>query len=240
MITSSIFAQGDIDDENKVLIRNEQTYYVALNSNGWSGGFSIGKMVNIYRKKLYSAEFSLIKDAKELKINPYHPEYNRFVYGKNNVFFNLRFSYGNLMNLYQKKDKAGVEVRWFYNIGPVIGILKPVYYVTNTNPYQTEKFSSSLHTITSIYGGAPFMKGTGELSFVPGGFAKVGASFEFSKKDILVNALEGGVSLDIFAKNIDIMANDNNRFYFLAIFVSYRFGKIINPRAVKNKKQEDE
>jgi hypothetical protein len=84
------------------------------------------------------------------------------------------------------------------------------------------------------------MKGTGELSFVPGGFVKVGASFEFSKKDILVNALEGGVSLDIFAKNIDIMANDNNRFYFLAIFVSYRFGKIINPRAVKNKKQEDE
>ena len=238
LITLSVYGQGSIDSENKILIRNEQTFYFVLNSNGWGGGFTKGKMVNIYRKKIYTAELVIIKDAKELKINPYNPEYNRFVYGKSNVFFNLRLSYGNLINLYQKKDKNGIEVRWFYNIGPAIGILKPVYYVTNINPYKTDRFSSSLHTITSIYGGAPFMQGFGELSIVPGAFAKVGGSFEFSKKDALVNAIEGGVSLDIFAKNINIMANDKNKFYFLAIFISYRFGKIINPRAVKTKKDE--
>jgi hypothetical protein len=52
---------------------------------------------------------------------------------------------------------------------------------------------------------------------------------------VLINALEGGVIFDIFPKKIDIMANDKNQFYYLAIFVSYRFGKIINPRAVAKK-----
>ena len=232
--TSLIYAQGDINDERKALIRNEQTFHIALNSNGWGGGFTYGKMINIYRKSLYSVEMLIIKDAKELKINnPYQPSFRRFVYGKNNLFYNFRFGYGHLINLYDKKDKGGIGVRLFYNIGPAIGILKPVYYVTGVNPMQTEKFSSALHTSSSILGGASYFEGFNELKVVPGIFAKFGGSFEFSKRDLQVSSIDGGVALDVFVKKIDIMANDKNQFYFLSIFVSYRFGKIINPRAVK-------
>ena len=238
--SSIVFAQGDIDDEKRALIRNERTFHLSLNSNGWGGGFAFGKMVNIYRKKLYSVELVTIKDAKELKINnPYQPEFHRFIYGKNNVFYNLRFGFGHLFKLYDKKDKGGIEVRWFYNTGPLLGLLKPVYYVTGVDPYTTEKFNSSLHTASSILGGASYFKGFDELSVVPGAFVKIGTSFEFSKKDLVVNALEGGLTLDIFPKKVDLMANNKNQFYFLAIFVSYRFGKIINPRAIPQKPIEE-
>ena len=234
IFSSFAIAQGDINNEQKVLIRNERSYHFTLNSNGWGGGFTYGKMINIYRKKLYSIELVFIRDAKELKINnPYQPDFRRFVYGKNNEFYNFRFGYGHLFKLYDKKDKGGIEVRCYYHVGPVLGVLKPVYYVTGTNPLVTEKFNSSLHTATSILGGASYFKGFSELKVVPGAFVKLGASFEFSKKDLLINALEGGVILDAFAKKINLMANDNNQFLFLAIFVSYRFGKIINPRAVE-------
>lgn len=234
--SSLIHAQGDINDEQKALIRNEKSLNVTLNSNGWGGSFTYGKMINIYRKKLYSFELVTIKDAKELKINnPYQPDFRRFVYGKNNVFYNFRFGYGHLFKLYDKKDKGGIGVRCFYLIGPLLGVLKPVYYITGTDPLTTERFNSSLHTATSILGGASYFKGINELNVVPGAFVKFGGSFEFSKKDLLINALEGGVTLDIFAKKIDLMANNKNQFYFLAIFVSYRFGRIINPRAVVKK-----
>ncbi len=231
-----IFAQGDIDSEQKVLIRNERSYHLSLNSNGWGGGFTYGKMINIKRKIFYTAELVTIKDAKELKINnPYQPELRRFVYGKNNIFYDFRFGYGHLIKLYDKKDKGGIEVRLFYHIGPVLGLLKPVYYITSVDPLTTERFDPALHTSTSILGGASYFKGFNELSVVPGAFAKIGGSFEFNKKDILINALEGGLTFDLFPKKIDIMANDKNQFYFFAIFVSYRFGKIINPRAVVQK-----
>lgn len=240
-LSLSSYAQGEIDSEQKALIRNERSFHLSLNSNGWGGGFTYGKMVNIYRKKLYSAELVIIKDPKELKVNnPYQPDYRRFVYGKNNVFYNFRFLYGNLHKLYDKKDKGGIEVRWFYNFGPSIGLLKPVYYITGVDPLRTEKFDPALHTATSILGGASYFKGFSELGVVPGASVKVGGSFEFSKRDLLLNALEGGVIFDLFPSKIDIMANDRNNFYFLAIFVSYRFGKIINPRAIPEKKSADQ
>lgn len=232
----SSLAQGDIDSEQKALIRNERSFHLSLNSNGWGGGFTYGKMINIHRKMMYSAELVIIKDAKELKVNnPYQPDYRRFVYGKNNIFYNIRFGYGNLHKLYQKKDKGGIEVRWFYNFGSSLGLLKPVYYITGVDPLRTEKFDPALHTATSILGGASYFKGFSELSVVPGATGKLGASFEFSKRDLLLNALEGGVIFDVFPKKIDVMANERNSFYFLAIFVSYRFGKVINPRAIPQK-----
>ncbi len=231
-----IFGQGEIDTEKKALIRHEKTFFLSINSNGWGCGFSYGKMINAFKKKIYSAELVVIKDAKEIKINnPYQPNFKRFIYGKNNIFYDFRFGYGRLIKLFDKKDKGGIEVRYFYSGGLNIGILKPVYYITSINPLKEEKFNSSLHTAGSIYGGASYFKGFDELKFVPGIFIKIGSSFEFGKKDIVINALEGGVNLDLFPKKIDIMANDKNKFYFLAIFVSYRFGKIINPRAIASK-----
>lgn len=237
--TSLIYGQGDVIVERKALIRNEQTFHITLNSNGWGGGFTYGKMINIHRKRLYTTEMVIIKDAKELKINnPYQPDFRRFVYGKNNIFYNFRFGYGHLISLYDKKDKGGIGIRCFYHVGPLLGVLKPVYYVTGVNPVATERFSSSLHTASSILGGASYFEGFNELKIVPGAFVKFGGSFEFSKKDLQINSLDGGVILDIFAKKIDIMANNKDQFYFLSIFVSYRFGKVINPRAVKKSSKD--
>ncbi|MDA3892500.1 MAG: hypothetical protein PF517_12620 [Salinivirgaceae bacterium] len=236
-----LHAQGDINDEQRALIRNERSFHLSLNSNGWGGGFTYGKMNNIYRKERFSAELVIIKDSKEHKrSNPYQSDLRRFTYGKNNIFYNLRLGYGHLFKLYSKKDKGGIEVRWYYNVGPSLGLLKPVYFVTSIEPYETERFDPHPHSSQEIYGGAPYFKGFGELKPIPGAFAKVGASFEFSKRDLLLNALEGGLIFDVFPKKIDLMANDNKQFYFLAIFVSYRFGKIINPRAIPTKPQDNE
>lgn len=233
-----VFAQGDIDSEQKSSIRNERTFHLLLNSSGWGFGYSYNKMNNnVFNKTIWNAEFITLKDPKELKINnPYYPEGRRFVFGKANEFYNFKFGYGKLLTLYDKKDRGGIEIRFFYHFGPVIGLLKPVYYeVLYYDPekgaeVKTERFNSSIHSYVDIYGRASYFKGFSKMSVVPGAYLRFGSSFEFSKKDLSVNALEGGFGIEVFPKKIEIMQNDKNKFYFLSLFVSYRFGKIINPR----------
>lgn len=236
-ISTLAFCQGDIDDQQKALTRNEQSGHVLLNTNGWGLGYCYGKMVNARKKTLWNAEFNFIKSSKEMKINnPYFPDGRRFVYGKENDLLNLRLGYGKLKRIYSKMDQGGLEVRFFYHFGPTIAFLKPVYYevlyYNSTLGYdiKTEQFSSSIHSYVDIYGGSSIFEGFSELSVVPGLYARVGTSFEFSKKDLVINALEGGVSIDLFPKKVPIMANDKNSVYYLSLFISYRFGQIMDPK----------
>ncbi len=231
-----LYAQGDITTEHKTITRNEKSGYLQLNSNGWGFGYTQGKMKSIYRKNLYTVEFSVINHKKEVKINnPLNPEGRRFVFGKKNEFYTLRLSYGNLLTRYFKRDKGGIEVRYIYNVGANLGFLKPVYYEIGNEftGITVEKYNSSIHNYLQINGKASYFKGINETTVVPGIFLKAGASFEFSSKDIIINAIDCGLILDVYPKEIEIMAGNNNNFYFVSLFVAYRFGRIINPR-VKN------
>jgi hypothetical protein len=83
-----------------------------------------------------------------------------------------------------------------------------------------------------IYGKASFFKGIDEISLVPGGYAKLGISFEYSKSDITLHALELGLVLDAFPKKIPIMDTEQNNFLFLSLFISYRFGRVIDKSGI--------
>lgn len=246
-ISKLVFAQGDVDEGNKIFLRNESSCSFLLNSNGWGINYQYGKMIDAFNKKTYNIDIVGIRHPKEIKTsNPYFPNLKRFVFGKKNNFYCLRFGLGKQKKLYSKLDKGGVEIRYFYSAGPTIGILKPIYYEIlyfSSGSYQikTEKFNTSIHSIFDIYERASFFKGFNEISVIPGIYSKIGASFEFSKKDENVNAIEIGATLEVFPKDIKIMATKNNGFYFASLFVSYRFGKIVNKRLKrlrrKNKKQ---
>ena len=244
-ISKVAFTQGDIDDEQKIFQRNEKSYSFLLNSNGWGINYRYGKMIDAFNKKIYNIDIVGIRHPKEIKTtNPYFPNLKRFVFGKENNFYSLRLGLGKQKKLYKKLDKGGIEIRYFYSAGPTIGILKPIYYeiLYNYSGYyqiKTEKFNTSIHSIFDIYERASFFKGFDEISVIPGIYSKVGASFEFSKKDEKVNAIEIGAVFEVFPKKIEIMATKDNDFYFASLFVSYRFGKIINARLKKkNKKRE--
>ena len=81
---------------------------------------------------------------------------------------------------------------------------------------------------------ASFFKGISEISVVPGATGRIGVSFEYSTSDITIHALETGLSLDIFPKRIEIMATDveENDFFFVTFFVSYRFGKVVDASGI--------
>jgi hypothetical protein len=229
----ALFSQGEIVEEAKILYRNEKSGGIYLSSNGIGLDYRYGKRINARNQLLYQMDFMMVKHPKETRIsNNYYYNNQTFVFGKINSFFQLKGYIGRQHESFRKNDRGGISIRYNYNIGPVIGILKPIYYEfvysngQNEFYYKTEKFSTS--KFQEILGKASFFKGFNELSFVPGGSAKVGLSFEYSKDDIKLNALEVGVGLDLYPKAIPIMASERNSFYFLNLMVGYRFGKVID------------
>ena len=228
-------AQGEIDEQERMFYRNEATLNATLSSTGFGGGFRYGKRLNFFNKRLFEGELTYFKHPKEVRLNnPYYPNSRSFVYGKLNLFFDLRAGYGFQREVFKKFDKGSVAVRWFYTVGPVLGFYKPVYYeiLVPVSLYEarlvTEKFNPALHKSDDIFGRASFLKGWNELSLVPGVYGKFGFNFEFSKFDPLVQALEAGIVIDVFPRKIPIMASDDNRNYFISLYASYHFGKIID------------
>ncbi len=240
--------QGEIDQQQKIFYRNESTINIALNSTGYGMGYRYGKRLNFLNKRLYEVDFNYFRSPKEIRLsNPYFPNSRSFVFGKTNLFFNLRGGYGFQRDIYKKVDRGGVAVRYFYSFGPVLGFYKPVYYLVlypismDTYVLKEAKFDpTALHSPNDIYGRASFFKGWKEIKFVPGLFAKFGFNFEFSKLEPVVQALEGGIVIDAYPKKIPIMATEDNKSIFISLYASYRFGKIIDryyKRAYEKNKQ---
>jgi len=234
IISEIAFSQGEIDDQPKIMLKNEISGVALLTSNGIGVGYRYGKRINARNQTIYEVDFMNVKHPKEIRLTSNYNYYSSrsFVFGKQNNFFELKGTLGKQYEMFRKNDKGGVSIRYFYSAGPTIGILKPIYYEIRyiTGDYFTikdEKFNTSIHQ-SNINGRSSFFKGFDELSVVPGATAKVGFSFEYSREDAVIHAIDVGVGLDIFPKAVPIMATQNNNFYFLNLSAGYRFGKIVD------------
>lgn len=226
-----MFPQGEINDEKKIFYRNESSLAFLLNSNGYGGDYRFARRINARNWRLMDVDFLYLKHPKEYKSassDPYN--YRSFVFGKLNSFFILRTDLGFQKEIYSKTDKGSISVRYFYNGGLSLGILKPIYYKVLSGPFLPDtarvvlaKFDPNTHT--NVFGKAPFYKGLSEISLVPGVNVKAGLCFEFGQRDRIVRALEGGVSVDVFPSEIKIMATEKNNLVFVSVFASYRFGR---------------
>jgi hypothetical protein len=232
----TIFAQGEIDEQQTVFFRNERSFAILLNSDGLGVSYREAKRKNYLNKSLLEIDLGTLKHPKEYRTsNPYTTGTGRFVFGKLNSVYFLRGGIGHQREIYQKADLGGVAVRYFYSAGPVLAFYKPIYYrvlypITLVDyEIREEKFEVSIHDPGDIYSKASWFKGIGETKVLPGIYAKGGFNFEYSKEDKVIHAIEAGVQINAFPKEIPIMANSHNKAVYFSLFVSYRFGVIIDP-----------
>jgi hypothetical protein len=232
----SINAQGDLDEQQKVFFRNERSFAFLLNSDGLGFSYREARRVNYLNKRLLEFDIGTLKHPKEYKIsNPWTTGTGSFVFGKLNSVMFIRGGIGHQHEIYKKADLGGVAIRYFYSAGPVIALYKPIYYRVlypislNEFELRDEKFEVSIHQPTDIYSKARFTKGLNEIKALPGIYAKAGFNFEYSKEDKVIHAVEIGAQVNAFPKTIPIMASPDNKAVFFSLFVSYRFGVIIDP-----------
>jgi len=235
-VAYSLNAQGELDEQQRIFFRNERSFAVLLNSDGLGVSYRGAKRIDYLNKRLLEIEAGTLKHPKEYRLSkPYTQATGTFVFGKLNTVFYLRGSIGHQHELYKKEDLGGIAVRYFYSAGPVLGIYKPIYYkvlylISSTEfELKEEKFSTSLALPQDIYSRASFTKGLDETKVLPGLFAKAGFNFEYSKEDKIIHAIEVGAQVNAFPKKIPIMASTDNKTVFFSLFISYRFGMIMDP-----------
>jgi len=232
----SLYAQGELDEQQKVFFRNERSFAFLLNSDGIGVSYRGAKRIDFLNKRLLEIEAGTLKHPKEYKQSTLYNQGGSFIFGKLNSTFYLRGSIGHQHELFKKADLGGIAIRYFYSAGPVLAIYKPIYYwviyqTSIINKYETKevKFDPSITGPQDIYSRASFTKGLNETKVLPGLFLKGGFNFEYSKDDKLIHAIEVGAQINAFPKKIPIMASSDNKSIFFSLFVSYRFGMIIDP-----------
>ncbi len=232
----SIYAQGDLNEQKKVFYRNERTFALMLNTDGWGFGYREGKRVDFLNKKFFEIDWAVLKHPKEYKLqNPYVQSSGSFVFGKLNWATYFQGGIGRQKELYKKADLGGIAIRFIYSGGMALSVYKPIYYkviypISMTEvDIRDEKFSVSIADPQDIYSKAAFTKGLDETKILPGLYVKGGFNFEYSKEDKVIHAIEIGAQVMAYPKEIPIMANTDNKAVFLSLFVSYRFGMVIDP-----------
>jgi len=239
ILANSIFAQDattlvQSGVDLNVIYRNEATFGVLAHSNGFGITYRRAKHMTADRKRVIEFEFVNMSHPKEVKtVNPYYENSKGFYYGELNSMLIPRIGLGYQNVLYRKAERRSVEIRYSYYLGLSLGLLKPVYLeILPKNPtsgnevnVSTERYDPNVHTMDRIYGAAPYFKGIDELSVYPGGYLKLGLSFEYGNTRSSVKAVETGVTFDAYPKVVPLMAYAKNYQVFPSFYISLIFGR---------------
>lgn len=224
-----------VEDDGPTIVYNKQILGgLTLHSNGWGAYFQMGKYKGVKKVLLFDLDIVSMKHEKEVKsYNPVYEDSRSYVYGKMNNFYVIRPLIGRKKILTQKERRSGVQVGYSWMFGPSIGITKPVYLEIGypSIPYDylsVEKYDPERHFFDDIYGRASGLRGFSELGIIPGASAKFALNFEYSNQKDRLKGLEVGAALDVYFKEVPIMAEeyvDKNRQYFLTLYINLFFGK---------------
>ena len=236
--------QSTFEDEFAGLVYDyERAVDLRLHTNGYIAiAMNFGQIKTYYKTRYLHFEIGELRHHKERRQSSDSSSGGRssrsYIFGKRNNLYALRGGIGVKRYFSEKAKRKGVAVGLSYEVGPVLGLLKPYYlelrYGNDVNGTITrsEKYSEENAAIftspTMISGASSFVKGFNELSVVPGGQFKVAVHLDWGAFDEFIRALEVGIMGDIFFKEMPIMVDEEfseNRPYFINLFVALQLGK---------------
>lgn len=223
----------EYEEEKHPLMKEEVSFGFNIHTSGWGFDFRRGKNLTVSKKRMFEAEIVNMKHPKEVRsVNPYFDNAKSFFYGKMNSLMVLRAAMGQQQVLFSKAERSGVEVRLNYTAGLSLGFAKPVYlnilYPTAfEGEYEVviEKYDPNRHYVDNIYGRAPFTEGIAETRVYPGGYAKLGLTFEYGALADDIKAIEAGITVDAYGKKVPIMAIAENNQVFFNFYINILYGR---------------
>lgn len=237
---SVLVAQNRVENTPKgIIYNNEKALNMRLHSFGWNVGYESGKLKTYYLTNYYRLSIGELRHAKEVRktteFAAFAPSqgFKSYKYGKQNYAYVLRAAYGKKRYYSEKASRNGVAVGLNYSAGVNLALLKPYYIqiggARNAENLMEIKYSESTAKAfldpTNIRGRAPFLTGMNETTVMPGANASVGLHLDWGAFDAYLKALEVGLQLDVFTKKLPIMANTENRPFFLNVYISLQLGK---------------
>ncbi len=231
-----------------ILFNNEWSAGARLYSNGWGVFGERTWIPSIRKSRFLRVEFQEIKDFRDKKqsaelafFGPGLENPKDFFFGKQNQFYVLRIGMGQKRVLGEKAEKNGVRLSFVWEGGLSLGFLKPYYldlayplpegsngnsqsFVILTQRY-TEANKNVFTDWFSIAGASGWGNGFSEIEPVPGGYGKIGLSFDWASNDDFVKSLEAGFQLDVYYKRIPLSVLEDNKPFFMGAYIGFQFGK---------------
>ena len=228
----------DKDDkplEERLVYNHQNSYNIAIHSQGFGAGFKIGKIKSIHLVRNWEAEIVSLRSLKEIKslnISSYNTR--PFIYGKLSYVYVIRFGYGEDRRIFGKPYWGGIETRWTYEAGASLALLKPYYYyVVTYQPSPTGGYIEKIEEQTfdrglDILGRAAFTKGIAETKLSPGIHASLGLGFDIGKSRTRVQSINVNAIAEFFPLGVSIMESEQNKHLFITFMLSYNWGTRFN------------
>lgn len=233
----NIDIQSDDDKplEERLVYTRQNTFNVAIHSQGFGAGFKIGKIKSIHVTRNWEASIVSLHSLKEIKtVNLSQYNSRPFIYGKLNSVYVIRFGYGEERRIFGKPYWGGIETRWAYEAGASLALAKPYYYyVVSYQPSGTGGYIETIEERTyvegiDILGKASFIKGIGETKLSPGVHASLGLSFDIAKSRTTVQAINIDVKAEYLPLGVSIMDSERDKKLFVTFMLSYNWGSRFN------------
>jgi hypothetical protein len=104
--STSLQAQGEFSTEREPDKYNMHSYGIKFNSNGAGLYYNYSTRINYRNRRFFESELNYVKSPKEVKFTNTTFTYpSRYVYGKTFSFTNLKFGYGIIRMIFEKRDK---------------------------------------------------------------------------------------------------------------------------------------
>ncbi len=225
--------------EEGALVFNKQSVFgFRLNTDGWSILYEKGYLKSVSTTNLFSLEFGEKKHPKEKKLNNILSNSgflqigSPYVYGKQNSFYQLKPTFGQQRLLGGKTNKNGVAVSAIYAGGISIGLERPYYVrVQDSGPDGSKDIKYSVADSAAFLAPGNIIQGTGlrygwnQLKIVPGVHAKAALRFDYGRFNEMVSAIEVGMNLEAYSREINIMLRNKNSQLFFNGYIAILFGK---------------
>lgn len=227
-------------------ITKESSVGLRLNTDGWTFVYENGqaktpdlkKVDKFHNVRLIQFEFTEHRHPKELRMFGWDIDRQsdkKYVFGKVNNFYALKFNYGHRKLIAGKPFPHSVSVHWVYAGGLSIGLLKPYYvdaYISkdggNTFERTNTKFESNIseYFLNPLYiiGASGMSYGIGEIKIKPGIHLKSAFHFDYAADKFLVSAIEVGGTAEFYSSKIELMANQKAYPYFFNLYAGIQFG----------------
>lgn len=225
------------EEEGTPVFKKQSSIQPKINHDGTGLVYELGKSKTPYKSTIFQLEYGEKQHPKEEKQSStsyagggFSIFGKPFVYGKQNIFYQLKFGAGQQLMIGGKGNKNGVAVYGILVGGLSVGLLRP-YYIefASTGGAKRIKFSekdrASFLDPEKIIGGTGLSEGWSEMKTVPGFYAKTGLRFDWARFNHLLSALEFGFTFDYYSQTIVQMVDVKGRTFFPTGYVSLVFGK---------------
>jgi hypothetical protein len=227
-----------LEEEGVPAYRKQSVFGFRLNNDGYGGFYEYAKMKTPYRATLFSFEFNEKKHPKENKQSTGNNIGGGFVilgtpfiYGKQNIFYQVKLGIGQQYMIGGKGNKNGVAAYGIINGGLSLGLLRP-YYIEVESPVGSgltkkikySKADSADFLGSSIVGGTGLSTGWSDMKVVPGIHLKVALRFDWARFNTTVSAIETGFNAEWYTKKIEQMVNVEPKSLFLNGYIAICFG----------------